>query len=66
MTLLAGILLFGIIVIALYAFGIFDTPYLDGFRAAFYLLLVLLILSVWFTIGHQPTESPDRTVGAAK
>ena len=65
-TILAGVLLLAVIVIALYAFGIFDTPYLDAFRAAFYLLLVLLILSVWFSIGHQPTESPDRTVGAVK
>jgi hypothetical protein len=66
MTLLAGLLLLGVIVVALYAFGIFETPYLDAFRAVFYLLLVLLILSVWFSTGHQPTESQDRTVGAAK
>ena len=66
MTLLTGLLLLGVIVIALYAFGVFDTPYLDAFRAAFYLLLVLLILSVWFSIGHQANEPHPPTVGAAK
>ena len=66
MTLLTGLLLTAVIVIALYAFGVFSTPYLDAFRAAFYLLLVLLILSVWFSIGHEPHEGQDTTVGAAK
>lgn len=66
LTLLTGLLLAAVIVIALYAFGAFNTPYSDAFRVTFYLLLVLLMLSVWFTIGHQPYEGHDATVGAAR
>jgi hypothetical protein len=66
LTLVAGLLLTGVIVAALYAFGICSTPYLDAFRFAFYLLLVLLVLSVWFSIGNQPYKGYDATVGAAK
>jgi hypothetical protein len=65
MTLLTGLLLTAVIVIALYAFGVFNTPYLDAFRVAFY-LLVLLVLSVWVGVEHQPHEGQDATVGAAK
>ena len=63
---LTGLLLTPVIVFALYAFGVFSTPYLDAFRGAFYLLLVLLILSIWVSVGHQPHEGQDTTVGAAK
>ena len=66
LTLVAGLLLTGLIVVALYAFGIFSTPYLDAFRFAFYLLLVLFVLSVWFSIGNQPYDGYDATVGAVK
>ena len=66
LTLVAALLLTGLIVVALYAFGIFSTPYLDAFRFTFYLLLVLFVLSVWFSIGNQPFEGYDPTVGAAK
>jgi len=66
LTLLSGLLLTALIVVALYAFGIFNTPYLDAFRFAFYLLLVLLVLSVWFSIANQPYGGYDATVGAAK
>ena len=66
MTLVSGLLLTALIVVALYTFGIFNTPYLDAFRFAFYLLLVLLVLSVWFNIGNQPSGGYDATVGAAK
>jgi hypothetical protein len=66
MTLLTGLLLTAVIVIALYAFGVFNTPYLDAFRVTFYLLLVLLVLSVWVGVEHQPHEGQDATVGAAK
>ena len=61
-TLLIGLLLTAVIVIALYAFGVFNTPFLDAFRVSFYLLLVLLVLSVWFSIGHQPHEGQDTTL----
>ena len=66
MTLLTGVLLTAVVVFALYAFGVFNTPYTDAFRATFYLLLVLLILSVWFTVGHSPQEGYDPTIGAAR
>jgi hypothetical protein len=66
MTLLTGLLLTAVIVIALYAFGVFNTPYMEAFRVAFYLLLVLLVLSVWLTAGHSPREGYDATVGAAR
>lgn len=66
LTLLTGLLLTAVIVLALYAFGVFNTPYLDAFRVSFCLMLVLLVLSVWFSIGHQPHEGQDTTIGAAK
>jgi hypothetical protein len=66
LTLVTGLLLAAVIVVALYAFGVFNTPYLDAFRFTFYLLLVLLILSVWFGIGDHPNEGYDPTVGAAR
>jgi hypothetical protein len=66
LTLLIGLLLTAVIVAALYAFGIFSTPYLDAFRFAFYLLLALLVLSVWFSIGNEPNKGYDPTVGAAR
>ncbi|HTL61715.1 MAG TPA: hypothetical protein VL261_08730 [Nitrospira sp.] len=66
LTLLIGLLLTAVIVAALYAFGIFSTPYLDAFRFAFYLLLALLVLSVWFSIGNESYKGYDPTVGAAK
>ena len=66
MTLLTGLLLTAVIVIALYVFGVFNTPYMDAFRVTFYLLLVLLVLSVWFTVGHSPEKGYDPTVEAAR
>ena len=66
MMFLTGLLLTAVIVFALYAFGVFSTLYLDAFRVAFYLLLVLLILSIWVSVGHQPHQGQDITVGAAK
>ena len=66
LTLVSGLLLTALLVVALYTFGIFNTPYLNAFRFAFYLLLVLLVLSVWFSIGNQPSGGYDATAGAAK
>jgi len=56
LTLTTGLLLLAVIVAALYAFGVFNTPYLGAFRFTFYLLLVLLVLSVWFGSTNQPNE----------
>jgi hypothetical protein len=63
LTLTTGLLLLALIAVALYAFGVFDTPYLGAFRFTFYLLLVLLALAVWY--GMNPShEGYDPTVGA--
>ena len=64
LTLTTGLLLLAVIVIALYAFGIFDTPYLGAFRFTFYLLLLLLVLSVWFGTANPPNQGYDPTVGS--
>jgi hypothetical protein len=64
LTLIAGLLFLAVIVMALYAFGIFNTPYLGAFRFAFYLLLVLFVLAVWYGTMNQPHEGYDPTVGA--
>ena len=66
LTLLTALLLTGAIVVALYAFGVFNTPYLGAFRFTFYLLLALLLLSIWFGTGNSPQEGYDPTVGAAR
>lgn len=57
-----GILLFALIVTGLYVAGWFSTPYFDAFRIAFYVLLILLILSVGFAIMEHPYEGYDPTV----
>ena len=66
LTLVTGLLLTAVIVVALYAFGVFNTPYLGAFRFTFYILLALLVLSVWFGTGDQPNEGYDPIVGAAR
>ncbi|HEX6950818.1 MAG TPA: hypothetical protein VF127_14550, partial [Nitrospira sp.] len=66
LTFLTGLLLTAVIAVALYAFGVFNTPYSDALRVTFYLLLVRLILSMWFGIGNQPYQGYDPTMGAAK
>jgi hypothetical protein len=64
LTLTTGLLLLAVIVVALYAFGVFDTPYLGAFRFTFYLLLVLLALAVWYGSMNPSKEGYDPTVGA--
>ncbi|MDI3463754.1 MAG: hypothetical protein OJF50_002575 [Nitrospira sp.] len=60
--LLAGILLVALSVVVPFVAGWFCTPYLDAFRFAFYLVLILLILTVGFVVlGHQ-YEGYDPTV----
>ena len=53
-TLIASSLLLGLIIMALYFFGAFKSPYLGMpyfrlFRLALYLLLALLMLTLWRT-----------------
>ena len=64
LTLTTAILLLAVIIVALYAFGVFDTPYLDAFRFAFYLLLASLVLSIWFGVIEHPQEGYDPTTGS--
>ena len=67
LTLMIAILLIAVTIVALYTFGVFDTPYLDAFRFAFYLLLVLLVLSVWFAVTEHPPQATNqpRTAGTS-
>lgn len=60
-TMLAGALFFVLIILALYAFGVFSTPYLEAFRFAFYLVLVLLALTVGISLIQYPYEGYDPT-----
>jgi hypothetical protein len=61
MTLLAAAMFLILIVLALYVFGIFSTPYVEAFRFAFYLLLVLLVITVGIVLMQQPYEGYDPT-----
>jgi hypothetical protein len=60
-TLLAATVLLGIIITALYAFGIFSTPYTDAFRVGFYLFLMIGLVAVVLVMGRQPFEGYDPT-----
>ena len=60
----AGILLVALSTVVPFVAGWLSTPYLDAFRFAFYLLLILLVLTVGFAVvGHQ-YEGYDPTVPA--
>lgn len=61
MTFVAGSMLVLLILTALYAFGVFGTPYLGAFRFAFYLILVMLLVVVVYTLGNHPNEGYDPT-----
>jgi hypothetical protein len=61
MTFVAASMFALLIFTALYAFGVFGTPYLDAFRVAFYLILVMFLVVIVFTLGHQPNEGYDPT-----
>ena len=45
-TLLVAIVLIGMISTALYAFGIFNTPYTNAFRIGFYMIILLGLVVV--------------------
>lgn len=60
-TLLVAVVLIGMILTGLYAFGLFSTPYTEAFRIGFYLLLVLALVAVVLTMGQQPFEGYDPT-----
>ena len=58
---LVATVLIGMILTALYAFGVFNTPYTDAFRVGFYLILLLGLVAVVLTIGRHPFEGYDPT-----
>jgi hypothetical protein len=60
-TMLAAAVFLGMLLTALYAFGIFSTPYTDAFRFGFYLLLVMVFVAVVFSLGRHPLEGYDPT-----
>ena len=60
-TLLVATVLIGMIITALYALGVFNTPYTDAFRIGFYLILLLGLVAVVLTIGRHPIEGYDPT-----
>ena len=60
-TMLGAFIIIAIIVLALYGFGFFSTPYTDAFRIGFYLLLAIFIVAVVWTGGRNPFEGYDPT-----
>ncbi|MDR4478993.1 MAG: hypothetical protein R3B37_04495 [Nitrospira sp.] len=60
-TLLVATVLMGMIITALYAFGLFSTPYTEAFRIGFYLLLLMGLVVAVLAIGQQPFEGYDPT-----
>lgn len=60
-TLLAATVLLGMIITALYAFGIFSTPYTDAFRFGFYFLLIVGLVAVVLAMGQHPFDGYDPT-----
>ncbi|MBP8153985.1 MAG: hypothetical protein KAX87_01775 [Nitrospira sp.] len=60
-TLLVATVLIGMIITALYAFGVCNTPCTGAFRVGFYLILLLGLVAVVLTIGRHPFEGYDPT-----
>ena len=61
MTLLAAGMLALLIVTALYAFGVFGTPYLGAFRFAFYLILIMVVV-VMSTAAALRAAKPEDAI----
>ncbi|MET0514800.1 MAG: hypothetical protein ABW047_05665 [Nitrospiraceae bacterium] len=61
MTFLAATMLLLLILTALYAFGIFGTAYLGAFRFAFYLILLIFVVIIVFSMGDDPLKGYDPT-----
>ena len=51
-----GLMLIACVILALYVFGLFSTPYFEAFRFVFYLLLVLLVLTVGIELTYHPFQ----------
>lgn len=61
MTFLAGTIFLLLILTALYAFGVFGTPYLGAFRFAFYLILLIFFVVIVFSSNNAPFKGYDPT-----
>jgi hypothetical protein len=61
MTFLAGTMFLLLILTALYAVGVFGTPYLGAFRFAFYLILLIFLVVIVFSMGNDPLKGYDPT-----
>ena len=61
MSLLTAAMFALLILTALYAFGVFGTPYLDAFRFAFYLVLLIFVVVIVFSMGDDPFKGYDPT-----
>jgi len=61
LTFVAAVVFILLIVLALYVFGIFSTPYFEAFRFAFYLLLVILVLILGIGFLNHPFKGYEPT-----
>ncbi len=59
--LVIGLMLLACVVLGLYVFGLFSTPYFEAFRFVFYLLLVLLVLTVGIQLTYHPLQGYTPT-----
>ncbi|MCK6499128.1 MAG: hypothetical protein L6Q38_06570 [Nitrospira sp.] len=60
-TLLVAVVLMGMILTGLYAFGLFNTPYTGAFRFGFYMLVLMGLVVVLLALGGHPMEGYDPT-----
>ena len=56
-----GILIIACIVLGLFVFGLFSTPYFEAFRFLFYLLLLLLVLIMGIEFTYHPFQGYTPT-----
>ena len=63
-TFIAAGLLLGAIIVTLFVFGAFKSPYigLPFFRLALYLLLMLLMLALWYGERQSSYEGYDPAI----
>lgn len=60
---IAGIIT--LIITAVFAFGVLDTPYMEAFRVGFYFAVVVFVLAVFYALNGPPFgEGYDPTPGA--
>ena len=59
--LVIGILAIACIVLGLFVFGLLSTPYFEAFRFLFYLLLLLVVLTVGIELTYHPFQGYTPT-----